>query len=378
MSDALYEQGINYLCSDKSPIGGSLKVALENHTTPQCRVRTVVEGLYSWYKLSGGINLEYEGTQIYIPREFYLELSECLLRYANIVFNNSLEINFYRELIFQKWLDFSSKEFPYLVMDVHDRMKSLISEINDLVDKSLKRFICLGLLEKAEILFPPESINEAKKSLVELSKNFQRSRNKDIYGVMFVIEYYNKLKDADAPEVLKAATLKLGQNAVSFFKKNNIKVIQIKDFISSPKDLYQSYQFVLIGWSTPLEIQLKTRSMHTTNEDPSKSSSHANYKNTRFNNFLNGIVDEVCGVPPIVPNILSKSEIFNCKLKHDEILNDRHGITIGIPMFGCSRIYRTPNGEIPEEIHDLNSFEDMELLAGLLSKNLNDNHPRNN
>ena len=367
----LYTQGIDFLMSKKSPIDILLKVALTCHTTPQCKIKSVIEGLYSWSKFSQvGFNLECKnGTTIYIPNEFYLELSECLIKYANLVFNNKIEVDSYRDLIFVKWLDFSAEEFPYLVMDVNDRVKSLTSEINDLVDKTLKRFICKGLMEKADDIFR-ENVKEAKAYLDSLAQSFSKSRNKDIYGVMFVVEYYDRIRDADNPEFLRTATLNLGKNAVRFFEQNNITILSVKDFITTPKQesCYSSYQFVIVGLNTPLEIQFKSLSMHQSNEDPESLASHKRYKDKPFNNHINSIVDRIYGIPPIAPKTLLESEIFKFEKKRDEILNNRLGITEGIPLFGVSRIHRTPNGEIPKSLDELESFEKMEFLAELYAK----------
>ena len=376
MITPLYEQGINFLMSDKSPIDILLKVALTCHTTPQCKIRSTIEGLYSWSKFSKvGFYIDCKDTKdtdvsIYIPNDFYLELSECLIQYANLVFNNKIEVDFYRDLILGKWLDFSANEFPYLVMDVNDRVKSLASEINDLVDKTLKRFICKGLLEKAELIFEEKDLEETKTTLRSLARNYSASRNKDIYGLMFVVEYYDRIRDSDDPEYLKMATLKLGENALEFFKQNNIKILSVKDFITNPKkgSNYCSYQFVIVGFNSPFEIQFKSLSMHNSNEDPESTASHKRYKDKPFNNHLNGIVDELYGVPPVAPKAIAEAEIFKFEMKRDEILNNRLGITEGIPLFGVSRIHRTPNGEIPKSLNELESFEKMELLAELYAK----------
>ena len=371
MVKPLYNQGINFLMSNSSPIGSVLKTALQCHTTPQCKTMSMIQGLYSWYKLPKvGFELSTDKLTIPIHRNFYLEISEALIEYANLVYNNGIEIEFYRNLIFEKWIPYTKEEFPYLVMDVNDRVKSLISELNDVIDKTLKRFICLGILEKVDELFEKDEIDEASQVLIEMSQKNADSRNKDTYGVMFVVEYYDRVRDADDPEFIRMATLKLGENCVRYFRQNNILILKIKDFITTPKlnSHYSAYQFVAIGLHTPLELQFKSLSMHRNNEDPSSPASHKTYKNKPFNNFLNNIVDEICGKPPLAPTNPSEQEIFEFEFRRDVILNSRIGITEGVPLFGVSRIQQTPNGEVPRNLEDVSPFENLELLAELYAR----------
>ncbi len=341
-----HDKRIKVLCSDESPFGVVLRVALEKHTTPQCKMRCFIEGMYSWYKIS--------------KDEFYLDLSKCLIEYANLIFNNRIEQNFFRELILEKWLDYSAEEFPYLIMDCKDRMKSLISEINDLVDKTLKSQIADELLVKVPKLFEEGEQNEAKEILDELEHNYASSRNKDIYGVMFIVEYYDRVRDLDNPEYLRTAAIRLGENCIRFMRQNAITVLSLKDFIREPKDNgYSSYQFVIRGTNNPLELQIRSMSMHRNNENPASPASHLTYKNTPFNNYLNNIVDEIYGVCP------ESSDIFEKELKRKENHRNRFGVTDGIPLFSFSRLCRTPNGEIPTSLECLDKFEEVELLAEL-------------
>lgn len=371
MINQLYKPGIDFLMSPLSPIETILKTALTSHTTPQCKIRSTIEGFYSWYQLKKvSFCLTTDEISIKIPSEFYLEISESLIEYANLVFNNAIEIEFYRNLIFQKWIPYTTQDFPYLIMDVNDRVKSLISEVNDLVDKTLKRFICKGLLENADEIFGDEELNEAKTILKSLARSYSLSRNKDVYGIMFVIEYYDRIRDDDNPEFIKAATLRLGENCVKYFKQNNIRILKVKDFITNPKPYshYSSFQFVSIGLNTPLELQFKSLSMHKQNEDPDSPASHKRYKNRPFNNYLNEIVDQIYGTIPLAPKEPSEKDIFLFEFKREEILNARMGITEGIPLFGVSRIHQAPNGEIPNSLSELQCFEKMELLEELYSK----------
>lgn len=349
MVDDEYIVRIKPLCSDESPIKTFLEVALRKHTTPQCKVRCCIEGFYSWYKIS--------------KEEFYLELTDKLIEYANLVFNNRLEINLFRELILEKWLDYSARDFPYIVMDFNDRTKSLISEINDLVNKTLKMYICKDFAAKTDELFEKDEREEALEILNKLTNKYSSSRNKDIYGVMFVIDYYNRIRDCDNPEMIKNGTLKLAKNCVEFMETNNITILSLKDFISNPKEnKYSCFQFVILGTKNPLEIQFRSLSMHHCNEDPNSSASHKKYKNTEFNNFLNSIVSEIYELP------IKNPQSFEDEMENEEIIKKRLGVTDGIPLFSVTRIHRTPNGEIPKKRTELEKFEEVEMLAELYAK----------
>lgn len=344
-----YMVRIKPFCSDVNPIKWILEVALKSHTTPQCKVRCCIEGLYSWYKIS--------------KDEFYLELTDKLIEYANLVFNNRLEMNIFRELILERWLDYSAKDFPYIVMDFNDRMKSLVSELNDLVDKTLKMYICKDFATKIDELFKEDEREEAAQIVNKLVNKYDDSRNRDIYGVMFVVDYYDRIRDCDDPEMLKLATLKLAQNCVEFMELNNITIVSLKDFISEPKDnSYSCFQFVIQGTKSPLEIQFRSLTMHHRNEDPNSPASHKKYKNTEFNNFLNAIVSKMYGMP------IKNPQNFQDEIENEEISKRRLGITDGIPLFSIMRIHRTPNGEIPKKRAELEKFEEVEMLAELYAK----------
>ena len=349
MVESEYEKWIQPLCSYTSPIGLVLRVALENHTTPQCKLRCVIEGFYSWYLIS--------------KDDFYLELSEGLIQYANLVYNNRIEMNFFRELVLEKWMDFSKDEFPYLVVDIHDRMKSLTSEINELVDKTLKSFIARDMTHRAFEIFDDEEREEAVQILLELENKYSSSRNTDIYGAMLVVEYCDRIRDCDNPQSLRSATLRLAENCISFMEQNNIIILSQKNFITDPKvNEYSSFHLVIQGIKSPLEIQFRSLSMHIHNEDPESPASHLTYKDTPFNNFLRAIVDEVYGT------CLQNPRTFKEAIEAEEIQKQRIGITDGIPLFSVARIHRTPNGEIPRSLKELKKFESVEKLAELYAR----------
>lgn len=349
MIESEYDKWIHPLYSDTSPIGLILRVALENHTTPQCKLRCVIEGFYSWYLIS--------------KDDFYLELSEGLIQYANLVYNNRIEMNFFRELILEKWMDYSASEFPYLVVDIHDRMKSLTSEINDLVDKTLKSFISRDLIQRAFDLFCDEERQEAAQILIDLGNKFSNSRNTDIYGAMFVVDYCDRIRDCDNPEFLRKATLKLAKNCMSFMEQNNINILSQKNFITNPKvNEYSSFHVVIQGIKSPLEIQFRSLSMHYHDEDPESPASHLSYKDRPFNNFLKAIVDDVYGICPQNPRTFKEA------IEAEEIQKQRIGITDGIPLFSVARMHRTPNGEIPRALEELEKFEAIEKLAELYAR----------
>lgn len=347
MIEPLYEQGIDFLINS-SPIRCILTSALRCNTTPQCKTRTVIEGLYSWYKFKNvGFELRTDKLSIEVSPEFYLEIAKALIDYAGVVHRNKVEIDFYRNILFYQWIPSTSTEFPYLVMDTQDRIKSLVSELNDLFNKTLRKFLYLGILEKVSDLFEDKEVEEASQLLKKLARKNGNARNMDTYGVMFLIEYCNKSEDE---EYLKNATLRIGKQCENFLQENNVDILKRCDFITHPKrNSYSSYQIVVRGLKTPLEIQFKSVFMHENNENPASPASHKRYKDTRLNNFLNKIVDDVYGKPPLAPK-------------------KRIGITEGIPLFGISRIYQTPNGEIPAGLEELESFENIEELAEIYAK----------
>ena len=102
--------------------------------------------------------------------------------------------------------------------------------------------------------------------------------------------------------------------------------------------------------------------MHYHDEDPESPASHLSYKDRPFNNFLKAIVDDVYGICPQNPRTFKEA------IEAEEIQKQRIGITDGIPLFSVVRMHRTPNGEIPRTLEELEKFEAIEKLAELYAR----------
>lgn len=323
-----------------SPLMIIIRTALNNHYTPQCKVRCVIEGCFSYYTLSKDI--------------VYLKLSEDLIRYANQVYSNEQEHNFLRRFIFEDWLrNYCKEDFPYLGLRTKHREKSLISEINDLLKKILSEQYARELLGKVEELYPRNTL-EASEILRNLINEYQKAKNTDIEGIMFIVFYNERKTDTEYPLFMAKSAWALGQNFIQFCKKQEVD-IKVKDYISNPKTSGYEALHVILG---TVEIQFLSETQHRRNEDPKNPNSHIAYKSKQYFYIAgNQLVDEVCGKPKPNP----KND-FSIKFENTKIMRKRLGISEGISVFDESNFHRTPNDMIPKSLTELKEFENIEEL----------------
>ncbi len=179
-----------------------------------------------------------------------------------------------------------------------------------------------------------------------LEMNDEKDPTSDLNGYRLIVDQISK-QCTEEDRILFCYTLK--KNLISFFKRHGFVISHEKDYIKNKKydTGYQSLHLKITILGTPIEIQIRTSSMHYEAEYGTANHDKI-YKDTILQNFLKDFMYELSENSSRVSN-------ENNGLLHSTLLMRR-------------TISKTHDSEIPKTPEDFQLFENMKLLEKMTRK----------